>query len=75
MKLLELAIKENEAKDPEFISLLERVKKYYCGSQVTDRGDNRNSVVHGYMHPRFWDKESFETLVHDIAVISKHARF
>lgn len=75
MKLLELAIKENEAKDPEYISLLERVKKYYCGSQVTDRGDNRNSVVHGYMHPRFWDKESFETLVHDIAVISKHARF
>ena len=72
--LLNLAIKENK-NNPELVSLLQKMKSYYIPSQLTDRGDNRHSVVHGYMHPRFWDKSSFEKLVHDIALISKHARF
>lgn len=75
VKLLELAIKENKNSNSEFIYMLEKMKPYYTFSQPTDRGDNRNSVVHGYMHPRFWDKDSFENLVHDIALISKHAQF
>ena len=74
IKLLELAIKENKH-NIEFVSMLEKMKSYYTFSQPTDRGDNRNSVVHGYMHPRFWNKDSFENLVHDIALISKHAKF
>lgn len=75
MKLIELAIAENTQKQPEFIKLLEEIKTYYYKSQVTNKGDNRNSVAHGYMHPRWWDHESFEKLICDIANISKYARF
>lgn len=75
IRLLELAIEENKSHNSEFVSMLEKMKSYYILSQPTDGGDNRNSVVHGYMHPRFWNKDSFENLVHDIALISKHAKF
>ena len=44
-------------------------------SQIQDEGDNRNSVVHGYMHPRYWNDESFENLVYDLAKISQYAGF
>ena len=73
--LLNLAIEENKSRNSELTSLLEKMKPYYVLSQPTDRGDNRNSVDHGYMHPRFWDKDSFENLIHDISLISKHAGF
>jgi hypothetical protein len=73
--LLNLAIEENKNNNPELVSLLQKLKSYYILSQPTDRGDNRNSVAHGYMHPRFWNKSSFENLIRDIALISKHARF
>ncbi len=73
--LLKLAIKENKDSNPELVSLLEKIQSYYIFSRSTDKGDNRNSVAHGYMHPRFWDKSSFENLIHDIALISKHAGF
>lgn len=75
IKLINLAIEENKIHNKELVSLLERMKSYYITSQPTDKGDNRNSVHHGYMHPRFWEKDSFEELIHDIALISKHARF
>ncbi len=75
MGLIKLAISENKSKNQELVKMLEEIKTYYLESQTTDRGDNRNSVAHGYMHPRFWDKESFEQLVHDIALISKYAGF
>ncbi len=73
-KLIELAKKENE-KNSEYINLLNEIEHYFNKSSVFDRGDNRNSVNHGYMHPRFWTKESFEQLIHDIARISKFAGF
>lgn len=73
--LINLAIEENKTRNHELVSLLEKMKSYYMSSQLTDRGDNRNSVVHGYMHPRFWTKVSFENLVHDIVMLLKHAGF
>lgn len=73
--LINFAIEENITRNQELVSLLEKMKSYYMSSQPTDRGDNRNSVAHGYMHPRFWTKVSFENLVHDIAMLSKHAGF
>lgn len=73
-KLIKLAKKENKNKT-EYISLLNELEHYFDDSSIFDRGDNRNSVNHGYMHPRFWTKESFEQLIHDIARISKFAGF
>ena len=75
IKLIKFAIEENKTCNQELVSLLEKIKSYYRYSQSTDRGDNRNSVAHGYMHPKFWTKVSFEGLVHDIAALSKHAGF
>lgn len=74
IKLIVLAINENRA-NIDYINLLEEAKQYFKTSEWTDKGDNRNSVIHGYMHPRFWDKDSFETLIHFISKISKYSRF
>ena len=73
-KLINLAIKEN-SNNQELISILEEVKGYFQPSQPTDCGNNRSSVVHGYMHSSVWNKDSFEKLIHDIAKISKFAGF
>lgn len=73
--LIKLAIKENKPNSQEFVIILEEIKSYFFLSQSTDEGDNRNSVVHGYMHPRFWNKESFEKLIYDITRLSKYAGF
>jgi len=75
IRLIKLAIDENKDKNPEFIILLEEIKVYFSPSNKTDEGDNRNSVAHGYMHPRFWSKDSFEKLIFDLAKLSKHAGF
>lgn len=73
MKLINLAISEND--NEELINMLQEYKKYFGVIKETDRGDNRNSVNHGIMHPNTWTKESFEKLIHDIARISKYAKF
>lgn len=73
--LIDLAINENRQKSREYILLLEEMKAYFKISTRTDEGDNRNSVAHGYMHPRFWSAESFEKLIFDIAKLSKYAGF
>lgn len=75
IKLINLAIEENKHRSQELLSILEELKNYFSTSKITDNGDNRNSVVHGYMHPRFWSDESFEKLIHDIARFSKFAGF
>ncbi|WP_214629722.1 hypothetical protein [Paenibacillus agaridevorans] len=75
MALIRLAIDENKDRNSELVSLLEKMKTYYQHSQPIDKGDNRNSVAHGIMHSRFWEKTSFESLIHDISLISKHAGF
>ena len=74
-KLIDLAIKENKVSKPEFVKILPEIKSYFSHSEPTDFGDNRNSVAHGYMHARFWDLESFEKLIFDIAKLSKYAGF
>lgn len=73
--LMKLAIDENRNKQPEYVVLLEEIKGYFSDSTALDEGDNRNSVVHGYMHPRFWSKESFEKLINDISRLSKYSGF
>jgi len=73
--LIKLAIEENKEDKPDYVSTLEEMKKYFYPSRRSDEGENRNSVVHGYMHPRYWSDESFEKLVLDLAKISKYAGF
>jgi len=73
-KLIELAIKENQQK-PEYVELLEKMKKHFQQSESTDGGENRHGVVHGYAHPKWWDQEQFEELIKDIARISKYSGF
>lgn len=72
--LINLAISENNS-NLDYVTLLEKTKGYFSTSNPIDKGDNRNNVVHGYMHPRFWDKESFERLLHDIATLSIYSKF
>jgi len=74
-KLIDLAIEENKDKKPEFVEILTEIKSYFSHSEPTDIGENRNSVVHGFMHPRYWDWESFEKLIIDIARLSKYVGF
>ena len=74
ISLIKLAQEENK-ENTEYIKLLDEIKEYYKQSTPLDSGDNRNSVDHGYMHPRFWTQESFEKLIHDIARLSKYSKF
>lgn len=74
MKLIDLAINENQDND-EYLMCLNEIKKYFKGSSMFDEGDNRNSTVHGYMHSRFWSQESFEELLISTSKISKFSGF
>lgn len=74
IKLIELAQDENPRKK-RYVALLEQAKDYFAKSTPYDKGDNRNSVNHGYMHSRYWSKESFEELIHFIAILSQYSRF
>ena len=73
--LVELAIDENRINKPELAILLEKSIEHFSYSLLEDTGDNRNSVLHGYMHPRLWDKTSFENLIEEIAELSVFAGF
>lgn len=75
ISLIDLAIDENKLTKPEVVEILPEIKFYFSRAESTDVGDNRNSVVHGFMHPRFWDQESFEKLIFDIARLSKYSGF
>ncbi len=74
-RLIQLAINENKPNNQEYTSIFEEIKSYFSSSQQTADGDNRHTVAHGFLHPRFWDQESFEKLIGDIARLSKHAGF
>lgn len=74
MALIALAIKENQ-NNPDYVALLEQAKRHFKYTQISIDENGRNSVMHGRIHPRFWTKESFEQLIHDIAVLSKYSRF
>ncbi len=72
--LINIAINENRS-NVEFVLILKEMKQYFIKSQPTDSGNNRNGVDHGYLHSRFWTKDSFEKLICDIARISKFSHF
>lgn len=75
MGLIKLAKDEN-ANKPEYIELLDKTKKYFMYEYEDPADENgRNKVVHGHLHPRFWTKEEFEQLIHDIAELSPFAGF
>lgn len=74
MALINLAIEEN-TDNIEYVALLEEAKKYFKYTQITLDENGRNNVMHGHIHPRFWSKEAFEQLIHDIAEMSKFSRF
>lgn len=74
-KLINLALSENADKK-EYVDLLTKVKKYFMYESHDLHSDNsRNNVLHGHLHPRFWSKELFEQLIHDIAELSPFAGF
>lgn len=75
MGLIKLAKDENLDK-PEYVALLDKTKKYFQYAYEDPADENgRNKVVHGHLHPRFWSKEEFEQLIHDIAELSPFAGF
>lgn len=74
-KLINLAIAENADKK-EYVELLNKAKKYFMYVSDDLHNENgRNNVLHGHLHPRFWSKEAFEQLIHDIAELSPFAGF
>ncbi len=73
--LIKLAKDENKDKNPNYVKLLKEIEEYFSSSTRSDEGDNRNSVLHGFMHPRYWSDQSFERLIFDIAKLSQHAGF
>lgn len=72
--LLALAIDEHP-NNAEYIAAVKSIEHYFYDSTSLDSGNNRNSTLHGYMHSRYWTKESFETLISDIARLSPYAGF
>ena len=73
-KLIALAVDEHP-NDAEYIAAIKSIEHYFDQSTSHDSGNNRNSTLHGYMHSRYWTKESFETLISDIARLSPYAGF
>lgn len=75
MGLIKLANEENSEKT-EYVALLDKTKKYFMYEYENPTEENgRNKVVHGHLHPRFWGKDEFEQLIHDIAKLSPFAGF
>lgn len=74
MSLIALAIDENKD-NIEYINALECMKKHFTYQEVSNEQNGRNRVMHGHIHPRFWSKEVFESLIHEIASLSKYSMF
>lgn len=74
MALIQLAIDENK-NDIDYVEMLENIKKHFRYTDKILDENGRNNVIHGHLHPRFWSKEAFEQLIHDIAELSKFSRF
>jgi len=73
MALITLA-KEENSQNKEYVKLLDYIKSYFDKKNIYD-GNGRNKVLHGHLHPRFWSKEDFEKLIHDIAILSPYSKF
>ena len=65
MPLVEKAIEKNSDNN-KLIQLLKEIKKYYEKSSIFNKTYNRNGIVHGYVHPDNWTKETFKQLIKDI---------
>lgn len=74
MSLIALAIDENKG-NTEYIKALESIKKHFKYQVISNDQNGRNRVMHGHIHPRFWSKEAFESLIYEIAKLSKFSRF
>ena len=74
MALLCLAIEENKD-NVEYVELLEKAKRHFKHTEISNDENGRNRVMHGRVHPRFWTQEAFEQLIHDIAEMSKFSQF
>lgn len=72
--LVRLAIEENADK-PDYVELLEQAKQYFNNGDIRLKGERRNNVSHGIVHPDKWTKENFEELIHYLATISKFSQF
>ena len=72
--LISLANDEN-AENIELLHRIELAARYFESSSASDRGDNRNNTVHGYMYPQYWTNESFAELLSDIDNLSPYAGF
>ena len=59
----------------DYVEMLENIKKHFRYTDKILDENGRNNVIHGHLHPRFWSKEAFEQLIHDIAELSKFSRF
>lgn len=73
MSLMKLAKEENQ-QNVDYINLLNKLQSYFDINNLYD-GNGRNKVLHGHLHPRFWTKEDFEKLIHDIATLSLFSKF
>lgn len=71
-KIINCAIKENKG-NKELVKALEDCKQYYLPSEIDSEKGKRNSVMHGYLPPLYWSKDSFEVLIHKIAEISRYS--
>ncbi len=69
--LIALAKEENK-ENKELCMLLDELKKYFRPVSPGNKGDNRHSVMHGITLPINWNKKEFESLIHDIARLSKY---
>jgi len=57
---MRLASEKNRETNQEFARQLVKIKPHFAQSSIVDKGDGRNSVNHGYMHPRFGVKIPYE---------------
>ncbi len=73
MALIAFAKEENKENE-EYIKLLDDIKIHFDRNCIYE-GNGRNRVLHGHLHPRFWHKEDFEKLLHDIALLSPFSKF
>lgn len=73
-KLIALSKKENVSNE-SYLDALSSIEHYFEPGGPLDRGANRNSTLHGFMHSAYWTKDAFEQLIHDIATLSPYGGF
>ena len=69
MALINLAKQENQD-NAEYLELLEKAKRHFQYTQISNDENGRNRVMHGRVHPRFWSQEVFEQSFTNISFFS-----